>query len=80
MFLLPIVTDKPIVLLDAVERVIMVLSIPAPIRRSDLLVIVTDVVHVLEPEGTMTVSPSAALLIAVWTSRLEADAALIVAA
>jgi len=51
-----------------------------PCRVSALLIITEPAAHEVEAqEGTTTVSPAAAALIAVWTFALEQDAALTVA-
>src|SRR5713101_9674485 len=73
-------TTMAAVLVEAMLRMMLVTSIPAPVSVIDLFVIVTPVVHVAEPAGIMTVSPAAALLIAVWTATGVRSEAVMVAA
>ena len=56
----------------------MVCPMPAPCRVMPLLLIETALVHVHDPAGTITVSPSTAELIADWTLADEQLAAVIV--
>src|SRR5262245_29386816 len=63
----------------AIEFVRMVRSIPAPWNLSALLLMVTPLVQFAVPAGRETVSPSAAFVIAAWTSADVKETAGIVA-
>ena len=66
--------------LPLAASVMFVCPMPAPVRVKPLFVIVTVLVHVQFPAGTVTVSPAAAELIALWTAVSVQDAAATVAA